>query len=231
LIRHFQDFVAELLCAGFSMAGGSTHGIYSVIPFGWEAAPREDSPIRWHTGDRETDTWQWRMRVLEDRDDIAYAKLFFGTGGYITKEWYPLFLSARRQGLTFDEAWEDGTISFEERIVYESISSYGSVPMHELSRRCKVRGITGAQAERALIALQRNMFVTICGSACKKNRFGEAYGWPSAVYCTAETFWGQAVFDRADEIEPEEAAQLLKKQILRLNPRAEEKNIRKFIFG
>lgn len=27
-------------------------------------------------------------------------KVFFGTSGYITREWYPYFLAVRRQGLT-----------------------------------------------------------------------------------------------------------------------------------
>ena len=59
------------------------------------------------------------MRVLEERDDIVYAKLFFRTSGFITKEWYPYFYAVRRQGETFEEAYENGTISQMAKRIYE----------------------------------------------------------------------------------------------------------------
>ena len=31
--------------------------------------------------DPETDPWEWRIRVLDERDDIAYAKLFYKKSG------------------------------------------------------------------------------------------------------------------------------------------------------
>ncbi|MEG2251980.1 MAG: hypothetical protein RSC98_02970, partial [Clostridia bacterium] len=87
-INAFPDFCKALLACGFSMGGGSAKGIYAVIPYGWEEQQLVDSPIKWHTGDPETDPWEWRMRVLEERTDIAYAKVFFRTSGYITSQWY-----------------------------------------------------------------------------------------------------------------------------------------------
>ena len=89
MIRNYSDFCEELLKCGFSMGGGNARGIYALISFDWKNVP-PDSPIVWHTGDPETDPWEWRMRVLQERDDIAYGKVFFGASGYITKEWYPL---------------------------------------------------------------------------------------------------------------------------------------------
>lgn len=55
------------------------------------------------------------MRVLEERDDIAYGKVFFGTSGYITREWYPLFLAVRRRGMVFDEWYDEGKASQLEK--------------------------------------------------------------------------------------------------------------------
>ena len=110
MIQNYDDFCAELLRAGFSLGGGSDKGIYAVVPFDWTQQPA-GTAVRWHTGDPETDPWEWRMRVLEERSDIAYAKLFFRTSGYITREWYPYFIAARRQGMTFDELWEDGRLT------------------------------------------------------------------------------------------------------------------------
>jgi folate-dependent phosphoribosylglycinamide formyltransferase PurN len=60
---------------------------------------------------------------------------------------------------------------------------------------------------------------------------GEEYGWSSTVFCVAETFFGGEVFARAAKISPEEAAEKISEQILRLNPKAEPKKITKFIHG
>lgn len=76
-IRSYSDFVETLLEAGFSMGGGNSEGIYSVINWGWNQRPAYDTPVSWHTGNWDTDPWEWRIRVLEEHEDIAYAKLFF----------------------------------------------------------------------------------------------------------------------------------------------------------
>lgn len=64
MINNFSDFCTALHKCGFSMGGGNSKGIFAVIPFGWEEQQSIDSPIKWHTGDPETDPWEWRMRVL-----------------------------------------------------------------------------------------------------------------------------------------------------------------------
>ena len=75
-IRNFNDFVDVLLAAGFSMGGGNSEGIISIIPWSWNEHPPYETPVRWHTGDPENDPWEWRMRVLDERDDIAYERCF-----------------------------------------------------------------------------------------------------------------------------------------------------------
>ena len=101
MLNNFDDFIAILLQAGFSTGSGHSEGIYAVVPFSWGESPPFRTKVRWHTGDPETDPWEWRIRVLEERDDIAYGKIFFKKSGYITEEWYPYFLSARRKGMDF----------------------------------------------------------------------------------------------------------------------------------
>lgn len=57
-IRNYNDFVTELLNAGFSVAGGGNdEGVFGLLKFGWDNQPT-DSHIRWHTGDPETDPWE-----------------------------------------------------------------------------------------------------------------------------------------------------------------------------
>lgn len=101
MILCYQDFLAALQKAGFSMGGGNDEGIYSIISWDWNQAPPYPTPVCWHTGDPETDPWEWRMRVLEERNDIAYAKLFFKRADILPRNGSPTFLpcAGRRKAL------------------------------------------------------------------------------------------------------------------------------------
>lgn len=227
MVSSFNEFCEVLLKSGFSMGGGNAKGIYAIVDFDWKSAP-EDCPIRWHTGDADTDPWEWRMRVLEERDDIAYGKVFFGTSGYITKEWYPYFLAVRRQRMVFDEWYDEGRSSILEKCIYEAICENGHMALHELKAACGITKENASAFDRALTALQKNMFITMCGRKQKTNKFGQGYGWNSTVFCTAENFWRE---DLSMDISVEDAYEKIRTRILELNPQAEEKKIKKFILG
>lgn len=229
-LNNFNDFVKMLLNAGFSVGGGSDEGIYSVVPFDWRNEPW-DSRIRWHTGDPETDPCEWRSRVLNERDDIAYSKLFFMKSGYIAKEWYPYFLAARRKGRALDDEYRDGAVSQVAKRAYEVISEKGEAPFHEIKQAGGFSKEDNSRFESALVELQMGLFITICGIRRETSQSGEEYGWPATVFCTTEQFWGSGVFDEADGIRPDEAERAIKERILALNPGAEEKKMMGFIRG
>lgn len=209
--------------------GGNAKGIWSVIPYDWTAQEYGGCPVRWHTGDPETDPWEWRMRVLEEREDIAYGKVFFQTSGYIAKEWYPFFYAVRRSGETFSDAYENGTISQTAKRIYEIVSD-GEVAFHEIKQLGGFRREDKAKFDRAMVELQMGMFITMCGRAQKVNQYGIAYGWNSTVFTTVEDFWEKRGFSLPD-LDPEESYEAVRAQVLRLNPAAEEKKIKKFIRG
>ena len=231
MVRNYNDFVEALLSAGFSMGGGNADGIYAIINWGWNEPPPYETPIAWHTDDPETDPWEWRMRVLNERNDIAYAKLFFKKSGFITKEWYPYFLSARRGGDSFDEAYEDGTISHSAKRIYDVVSAHKNIPLHSIKEAGEFAKEDKSAFDRALTELQMKMFITMCGTQQKLSQKGEAHGWSSTAFCTTEHFFGEAVFNEADKISKDAAVQKIREQILKLNPAAQDKKIMKFILG
>lgn len=229
-IRSFQDFVDGLLKAGFSLGGGNSDGIFSLVSWGWEEQPPYETPVRWHTGEKETDPWEWRMRVLDERDDISYAKVFFSKSGYITREWAPDFLAARRENKSFEEEHSNGTISHCAKLVFDVISRYDALPFPDLKMLSGLKD-EKAKFERALVELQMKMFITICGRRQKTSFAGEEYGWASTVFCTTEKFWDKEVFAKAAGITKSEAAEKILQRVLELNPDAERKRILKFISG
>lgn len=230
MIRNWNDFCGELIKAGFSIFGGNDESVFSLINFDWQNTP-PGSPVRWHTGDPDTDPWEWRMRVLAERDDIAYGKVFFRKGGFITREWYPYFLAARRGGDSFADAYEAGEYSYFAKRVYEALHGSGPMPVHEIKARCGFARGDQPKFEKALADLQAGLYITISGQAQKRNRFGEEYGWHSSVFAVTEHFWPDGGFEKAAAIGADEAEAAITEQVYRLNPGADRAKVRKFIFG
>lgn len=230
-IYSYNDFIEVLLQAGFSMGGGNAEGIYAAVSWNWNEEPSYDTPVRWHTEDLETDPWEWRMRVLNERNDIAYAKLFFKKSGYITKEFYPYFLAARREGQTFEEEYEKGMISHYAKKIYQIILEHGTLPLHAIKQIGGIPKEDKSKFDRAMIELQMKMYLTMCGRQQKLSQKGEEYGWSSTVFCTVEDFFGEEMVNRAARIEKKEAIARITEQVYTLNPGAQQKNILKFIQG
>ncbi|MDD4164309.1 MAG: hypothetical protein PHD46_02420 [Eubacteriales bacterium] len=229
-IHSFSDFCDALSDCGFSMGGGNAKGIYSVIPYGWEQQDNIDSPVKWHTGNPETDPWEWRMRVLEERKDIAYSKVFFRASGFITKDWYEYFYAVRRRGYSFEEAYADGMINRNEKRIYEVILENGETAFHEVKQLCGFSGEESSKFEQAVIDLQMKMYITICGRSRRINRRGEAYGWNSTVFTTVEDFW-QARGHDLKSVSPELAYNKIMEKVYSLNPNAKLKTADRFIRG
>lgn len=212
------------------MAGGNNEGIFALVNFGWNDEP-DDSPIRWHTEDPETDPWEWRMRVLEDRSDIAYGKVFFRKGGFITKEWYPFFLAARSQNRHFEEDYFEGLISYEAKRIYQVVSEVKEMSLDDIKRAAGFSREDKSKFDRGLVELQMRMYLTICGRQQRISSGGVGRGWNSTVFCTTERFFGDQVFEKARKISKEDAAEAIRQQILGLNPEASSKKIKRFIEG
>ena len=87
-----------------------------------------------------------------------------------------------------------------------------------------------SQFDRAMVELQMGMFITMTGRKQKKNKYGIECGWNSTVFTTVENFWAERGFE-IPELDAEESYEEIRHQLLRLNPMAEEKTIRKFIMG
>ena len=220
-IRSFEDFRAALLRAGFAMGGGNAEGIFSLHPY-------MDPSLRYHTGDPETDPWIWRIRALEDRT-LASGKVFFHKAGWISREWYPVFLAARRRGKGLEELYADGLVGRLDREIYRTVTAEGLMPLHTL--RKMVSWDKPSQFEAALNRLQAGLFLTMAGETRKLSRDGQPYGWPVSTFCTPEAFFPDDVWGEALRISPGEACSRIREQVLRLNPQADENRIRRFIGG
>ena len=230
MVKNYNDFLAALFDAGFSGAvGGKDDGVFGLFRYGWGA--EEETGIEWHTDDSETDPWQWRMRVLNERNDIAYAKIFFKKAGYITQKWYPFFFAARRGNRIFEDDYADGIISNAAKRIYDVVAENESLPLHEIKRLAGFKREDKSKFDGALNDLQMRMYLTIHSIKQQISSKGTEYGWSVTNFCTTERFWGENMFEQAARIGTDEAVEKIAEQILKLNPLAQEKKITKFIKG
>ena len=230
-IDNFQDFCDALRETGFSTGNENSGGIFTLLVKKEDTDLGISDRIHWHTEDPETDPWEWRMRVLTECQDIAYAKLFFNKSGYITKEWYPYFLAARRKGKAFEEMYEDGMISNCARQIYQLLADHKVLPLHEIKDMTGFGKEDKSKFDRALTELQMKMLITMCGQRQKLSFQGEKYGWHSTVFCLTEDFFDADVYASASAITPSAAEEHIRQRILQLNVHADKKKITKFIFG
>jgi len=217
-IDSFTSFCKSLRQVGFSMGGSNDEGIFSLSRY-------FSDNIESHTGDLETDPWQWRIRGITECDDIAYGKFFFNKGGWITKEWFPYFMAIRRGHRTFNEMYEDGLISIAAKQVYELIQNNPGISLFEIKNTL---GKDNSKLESTLTMLQMKMLITINGERFKISKDGKEYGWPVTTFCTAEEFFGEDIFEKSCSIGKQEAMNKISEQVLTLNPDAKEKDICKF---
>lgn len=223
-INCFEDFCLALDTAGFSDGGGCAGSAFSLARYFGPA-------VRWHTGDRETDPWEWRLRVLRERTGIAYAKLFSGRSGYITREWYPCFLAARRGNDTAEDAYREGRLSRAAMKIYDVAEERGEPSLIELKRFGGFSREDKSRFDRALTELQARMFVTICGMRRKATLLGNEYGWNITAFCTTENFFDDGVFREARRLSADAAYKALEERILELDPGCGRGKIKPFILG
>jgi len=150
---------------------------------------------QWHTGDFETDPWQWRERVaVECR--AAVGNVLGGRKGFISPALYPLFFAASRPTLSMEERYADGLVTRMQRRALALFVPGEPLSTFELRAQLVGPGKEGGKKEElnkmfgALEALMREFYITVCGSKQKTNALGQPYGWPAVRYALAEEWHG-----------------------------------------
>ncbi len=159
-IDSFEDFYNEIHKVGFSVGGENSEGIFTIADY-------YTNRMVSHSGDSETDPWEWRIRGLTQANKIAYGKVFFKKSGWINQEWYPYFLAIRRGSKTLEDMYEDGMISSLSNDVYKLIEDCPGIALHELKLELGISKNNKSEFDRAITDLQMKLFITISGQKYK----------------------------------------------------------------
>lgn len=219
IIKEYEEFVQLINEIGFMPLSNNCIDFISL-----SAITHAES---WHT-DHPDDPWLWKTRV-ETEHKAAYAKIFDKKPGFISLDWYPVFLAARRNNKGFDELYSDGLMSNYAKQIYSLFEHKYELAAHEIKALIGYGKESASKYEAALIELQMKMLVTGNGLKYKLSKSGEEYGWPVISYTTTERWIGQELMEKARNIDPAYAMETITKRIDEICPGADKRRIKKFI--
>ena len=171
----------------------------------------------WWSGNPTEDPWIWR-EIIAKEGDIAYGKLFRGKAGFISREWFPIFASYRRDGYDFDSRYEDGLVSRRQKRIIDILNEYDILPSYELKRLAGFGKEGERNFEGTMAELQMRTYVVIRSFRRKVNKKKEDYGWSVADYMLSEKLFGVDHVRSAYGISPKDAKDMITRHLLKQFP-------------
>jgi hypothetical protein len=185
-------------------------------------------PEYWWSDDPKVDPWIWR-ELIARTGQVAYGKFFDKKAGFISKEWLPYFANYKRDGYDFDSLWEDGKASRRQKKImdlFEDAEELYSNEMKSLGGFGKggEKGFDGTVAD-----LQMKTYLCVRDFRQRKNKQGEAYGWPIAVYTTPEALFGFDYVRSRYKENPADSKNAIADRIRQLHPEVTDKQLKKIL--
>ncbi len=188
-------------------------------------------PQYWWSGDVALDPWEWREEIARSRQ-VAYGKFFDKKAGFISKEWLPYFVNYRRDGYDFDALWEDGKASARQKKIMDLYAEELSNAEY-YSFEIKKKAGFGKNGEKGfdgtITALQGMTYLCMTDFRQRKNKRGEYYGWPIAIYSTPEHIFGYDFVTSQYTNDPKQSGEAIGAHIREIYPIATEKQIKKIV--
>lgn len=178
-------------------------------------------PALWFT-DAEG-PWEWKGPIIKSTG-CAYGKFAGGKAVYVSKERFYDFANLRRDGYDLDSRYEEGILPAKDYAVYSALKP----PMlsKDLKAACGIKGF-----DTVINRLQAQCYVLISDFVYMRDKNGNKYGWGVAEYSTPEAVYGDGFAEKAYSRTPEESFERLFAHLRSVLPRADEKDIIRFLGG
>ncbi len=195
-------------------------------------------PNCWWCEDEAVDPWIWR-EIIAGRREIAYGKFFDKKAGFISLDWLPYFVNARRDGYDFDAGWEDGRASRREKTimdVYIGEDEDGDTLFKEelilstnLKKQCGF-GKGGLKNYQGVVTgLMMKTYLVIVDFKRRVSKKGEEYGMPVSIMLPPETVWGYDLVTSAYKEKPQESWQRIFDHVKAMHEDTDDSSIEKLI--
>ena len=189
-----------------------------------EHTPAED----WWAGSPATDPWAWRQ-VLAPCEGVAYGKFFDKKAGFVSREWFPCFANARRDGYDFDAAWDDELVQRRYKAIMDVFEDGGMFPGFELKPKAGFGKEGYKNFDGCITQLQMQTYLIIRKFERRRNKRGQSYGMAVSYYQKPEELWGYAHVTSAYKEEPELSAERIFTRARELFPEGSDAAIRKIL--
>ena len=170
------------------------------------SAEEHVSPLFWWTGDPEQDPWEWR-EIIPATGEVAYGKFFNNKTGFISREWFPYFANARRDGYDFDAAWDDGLVQRRYKAIMDLCEDGGMHPGFELKPAAGFGKEGYKNFDGCITQLQMQTYLIIRKFEQRRNKRGLSYGMAISYYQKPEELWGYEHVTGAYKEEPSDSAE------------------------
>lgn len=185
-------------------------------------------PEYWWCGDPELDPWEWR-EIIARSGEVAYGKFFDKKAGFISQKWLPYFANYRRDGYDFDALWDDQKASRRQKKIMDVFEEKDEVYSNELKKEAGF----GKEGEKGfdgtITDLQTMTYLVVRDFRQRKNKKGELYGWPIAIYSKPEAIWGRELVASQYSEDPSQSGEAIAKHIMDVYPIATTKQINRII--
>lgn len=143
----------------------------------------------WWSGNPGRDPWEWRELAARS-GKVLYGKIFSGKAGFISREWIPHFVNYRRDGYDYSALWEDEKASYLSKKIMDLFDEETELYSFEIKKRAGF-GKNGLKNFDGVVSkLQMQTYLCVRDFRRRKNKAGQEYGWPTAVYVMPELIWG-----------------------------------------
>ncbi len=184
------------------------------------------APKAWFAN--EEGVWEWKGPVIRETG-CAYGKFMQNKAVYISREWFPDFANYRRDGYDADARYDDGLMARDDKLLFDLLDSNAPICSKTLKKLGDYRKGGRKGFDSSITRLQKNCYVVITDFKHETDKNGNEYGWGIGEYSTPEKFFGRDFTDRVYKRSPEESRERVKKHLMEILPKADEKAIDKML--
>lgn len=185
-------------------------------------------PYHWWSDDAKIDPWQWR-EILAESGKVAYGKFFDKKAGFVSLKWLPYFANYRRDGYDFDARWDDEKANIRQKKIMDVFLD-GEEHFSFETKQLAGFGKDGEKNFEGIVTeLQMETYLVIRAFRCRRNKAGEPYGWPIAVYTTPESLYGEAAVTSAYNETPMASYERMCAHLKEVYPIITDKQLKKLL--
>lgn len=188
-------------------------------------------PEFWWSEDPVHDPWEWR-EIIACEGEIAYGKFFDKKAGFISKKWLPYFINYRRDGYDFDALWDDGKAPVKQKKIMDFFQNEFAEAEY-YSNELKLNAGFGKGGEKGfegvITNLQMETYLCLRDFRQRRNKKGDGYGWPIAIYSTPEHIFGRELVTSAYGESAEESGKRIIEHMEDIYPIATKQQIKRMI--